>query len=161
MEFWGKACAFDTVQQLQVRTLHLGIGAVFHGSDKHSIAVDFHHPHDILVSPLQMEGETSGLVGIRGVFCFVHFDVHITFLFSLQVACIYGWGRHGIGFRGPNILPFLIQMALGGFSGLWLVVVDVFNCEEGPSNAVSGAYGLHPCGFDWVPADGVHTLGAL
>ena len=73
MAFWGKACAFDTVQQLQVRTLHIGIGAVFHGSNKHGIDVDFHHHHDVIVSLLQMEGETSGLVGVRGIFCFVNF----------------------------------------------------------------------------------------
>ena len=79
----------------------------------------------------------------------------------MEVARIYGWERHGLGFRGPNILPFLIQMALGGFSGIWVVVVDVLNCEEGPSKVVSGTYGLYPCGFYWVPAEGVHPLDAL
>ena len=52
-------------------------------------------------------------------------------------------------------------MALRGFSGLWLVAVDVLYCEEGPYNVVSGAYGLHPRGFDWIPADGMHPLDAL
>ena len=74
----------------------------------------------------------------------------------MEVARIYGWERHGLGFCGPNILPFLIQMALGGFSGLWVVVVDVFDCEEGPFNVVAGAYGLHPHVFDSVHVDGVH-----
>ena len=52
-------------------------------------------------------------------------------------------------------------MALGGFIGLWLVAMDMFDCEEGPSNVVSIVYGLHPCGFYWVPADGRHPLDAL
>ena len=52
-------------------------------------------------------------------------------------------------------------MALGGFSGLWVVAVDVFDCEEGPSNVVAGAYCLHPRGFYWVPAGGMHPLDAL
>ena len=85
MVFRGKACAFDAVQQL-----HLDIDAVFHGRDKHGIAVDFPHHHDVLVSPLRMEEETSGQVGLRGIFCFVHFDVHIMCLFSLEVARVYG-----------------------------------------------------------------------
>ena len=89
-------------------------------------------------------------------FFFVHFDVHITFSFSLEVSHVYGWERHGMGFSRTNIITCLIHMALGGFSGLWAVVVDVFDCEEGPSNVVAGAYGLHPRGFDSVPEDGVH-----
>ena len=108
-----------------------------------------------------MEEETSGLVGLRGIFCFVHFDVHIMCLFYLEVARVYGWERHGLGFCGPNILPCLIHMDLGGFNGLCVVAVDVFNCEEGPFNVVAGAYGLHPRGFYWVPADGVNPLDPL
>ena len=52
-------------------------------------------------------------------------------------------------------------MDLGGFSGLCVVAVDVLNCEEGPFNVVAGAYGLHPRGFYWLPADGVNPLDPL
>ena len=52
-------------------------------------------------------------------------------------------------------------MSLGGFGGIWVVVVDVFNCEEGPSNVVAGVYVLHSRGFYWVLAGGVHPLDAL
>ena len=108
-----------------------------------------------------MEVETSGLVRVRGVFCFIQFDVHTVLLFTLEVARVYGWERRGLGFREPKILPCLIQTALGGFSGILVVVVDVFDCKDGTSNVVTGAYGLHPHGFDSVPADGVHPIDAL
>ena len=76
-----------------------------------------------------MEGETSVLVGVSGFFCFVHFDVHIALLFPLEVARVYGWERHGLKFFGPNILTCLVHMALGGFSGLCVVALEVFDIE--------------------------------
>ena len=93
-------------------------------------------------------------------FFFVHFDVHITFYFYLEASHVYGWELHGLGFCGTNIITCLIHMSLGGFSGLWLVAVDVFDCEEGPFNVVARAYGLHPHVFDSVHIDGVHEVCA-
>ena len=101
------------------------------------------------------------MIGVRGVLCFIHLDVHIAFLLSLEVARVYSWERHGFWFCGPHILPCLVNMALGVFRGLWVVAVNVFDCEEGTANVISGTYGLHPRGFYWVPTDIVHTIDSL
>ena len=65
-----------------------------------------------------MDGKLSGLVKVRGVFASCTLMYTSCAFFFFEVARVYGWGWHWLGFRGPNIITCLIQMALGGFSVL-------------------------------------------
>ena len=65
--------------------LHLGVTLACHGFNQDGVAVDFHHDHDVPFATARRDKEPPRLVGVERLPGLVHFDVHVTFLFSRKV----------------------------------------------------------------------------
>ena len=52
----------DSVEEGEVRSLHLSARSIINWSDECGVAVNFHHERDILVALLIMEGEAASFI---------------------------------------------------------------------------------------------------
>jgi hypothetical protein len=79
------ASLFELEQECVVCPYHLGILTVLFGFNKDSVAVHFHHNHDVFVAMKRSVGELACLAGDHGFAYHVRLGVHIAYLLAVEV----------------------------------------------------------------------------
>ena len=92
---------------------------------------------------------------------FVYACVDVTWLLSLECTCFGNLEGNAFRFVGPDIFPWLIQMAFWRLIGLWVISGDVAFGQHCPSHVVTHFYGFYPRGLDWISTDCVHPFDSL
>ena len=95
--------------------------------------------------------ELAGLVIVQGACRVVYRDDNVMLLFvSLGFIILYVFGLCRFG--GPDALALAAHVALLGLLGLGGKLIDIFDVDEGPGEAVSFVDGLEPYDFFSKPA---------
>ena len=69
--------------------------------------------------------------------------------------------RCRFGFGGAYVLACLVEVSLGCFGQVRVVLLYILGGEEWPADKVASLDSLEPSGFDWVATDRVHPLDGL
>ncbi len=91
----------------------------------------------------------------------VDFGEDISNFVAFEMRRVKSFKRDGLGLIRSNILVGLVEMALGCFDGVSIILLDVLSSEQWPANEVAGLCGFDPGGFDRVPTHGVHPFDGL
>ena len=95
--------------------------------------------------------ELAGLVSVKGARHVVYCDDNVVLSFvsiGFIVLHVFGLCRFG----RPDVLALAAHVALLGLLGIGEKIIDIFDVDEGPGEAVSFVDGLEPYDFFSKPA---------
>ena len=90
------------------------------------------------MSIARRDGKLAGLVGEDSVSDIVHFRVNVFDFASTELVRVHFLEGLCFDFRRSDILSRLVEVSFGGFYGFRVVLLDVFDGKEGPSNCRPG-----------------------
>ena len=79
----------------------------------------------------------SHFVRVNFFLFIVHLGENVVFLFTLESDCVSNLQWLWLGFGGPHIFACLVHVTLWGFGDSKMVLFDVYDRKERPTNVVA------------------------